>query len=90
MIDAVIVLCGGVLTGKFSFLAQDMRLIFQKGIFSACELLEQLARHRVIPQFFLHVLPTTKSPYISVLSFIGFSGVLYASAGANLGVISQM
>ncbi|KAF5384450.1 hypothetical protein D9615_003405 [Tricholomella constricta] len=74
VVDAIIVLCGGVLTG----------------ILSACELLEQLALHRVIPKLFLRALPRTKSPYVSVLSFIAFSGVLYASAGANLNVISQM
>jgi amino acid transporter len=63
---------------------------FGVGILSACELLEQLAHHRVIPKIFLRGLPKTKSPYVSVLSFIAFSGVLYASAGANLTVISQM
>ncbi|KAG6833272.1 hypothetical protein H0H87_009447 [Tephrocybe sp. NHM501043] len=65
VVDAIIVLCGGVLT-------------------------EQLALHRVLPVFFLRALPRTGSPYISVLSFIAFSGVLYASAGASLTVISQM
>lgn len=74
VIDAVIVLCGGVLTG----------------ILSACELLEQLASHRVIPQVFLRQLPVTRSPYIAVACFAGFSGILYASAGASLNIISEM
>ena len=60
------------------------------GIISACELLEQLARHRVLPQLFLNELPKTKAPYISILSFALFCGVLYASAGAKLIIVSQM
>ena len=74
MVDAVIVLCGGVLTG----------------IVSACELLDQLALHRVLPSIFLRFIPLTGSPYISVLSFMTFSMMLYASAGASLTVISGM
>ncbi|KAG6860603.1 hypothetical protein C0995_009424 [Termitomyces sp. Mi166 len=74
VVDAFIVLCGGVLTG----------------ILSACELLEQLALHRVLPNFFLRTLPTTRALYVSVLSFMVFSGILYVSAGASLNVISQM
>ncbi|KAF8957524.1 AAAP amino acid permease [Flammula alnicola] len=74
VIDAIIVLCGGVLTG----------------ILSACELLEQLALHRVIPKLFLNLIPRTGSPYVSVLSFVAFSGMLYATAGASLNVISEM
>ncbi|RDB17279.1 hypothetical protein Hypma_001728 [Hypsizygus marmoreus] len=74
VIDAIIVLCGGVLTG----------------IMSACELLEQMALHRVLPKLFLNALPHTQAPYLSVLSFIGFCGILYASASADLNVISQM
>ncbi|KAJ3506729.1 hypothetical protein NLJ89_g6709 [Agrocybe chaxingu] len=74
VVDAIIVLCGGVLTG----------------ILSACELLDQLALHRVIPQLFLKLLPKTGSPYVSVLSFVAFSGVLYASSGASLTIVSQM
>ncbi|GLB39740.1 putative amino acid permease [Lyophyllum shimeji] len=74
VVDAIIVLCGGVFTG----------------IFSACELLEQLALHRVLPKVFLQALPRTKAPYFSVLSFVAFAGVVYASAGADLTVISNM
>ncbi|KNZ79290.1 hypothetical protein J132_03765 [Termitomyces sp. J132] len=72
--DAFIVLCGGVLTG----------------ILSACELLEQLALHRVLPNLFLRAMPKTQSLYVSVLSFTVFSLVLYVSAGASLNVISQI
>ncbi|KAF8128644.1 amino acid permease-domain-containing protein [Boletus edulis] len=72
--DAVIVLCAGVLTG----------------ITSACELLAELAHDHVLPRTFLAVLPYTKALYVSILSFIGFSGAIYASTGANLIVVSKM
>lgn len=60
------------------------------GILSACELLEQLARDRVIPLAFLNVLPKTGAPHVAILSFVAFSGVLYASAGASLSIVSKM
>lgn len=72
--DAFVVLCGGTLTG----------------ILSACELFEQLSHHRVLPQVFLKVTPKTDAPYVSVFSFVAFCGLLYASARANLRVISEM
>ncbi|KAF8902544.1 AAAP amino acid permease [Gymnopilus junonius] len=74
VVDAIVVLCGGVLTG----------------ILAASELLEQLALHRVIPQLFLRLLPKTGSPYVSVLSFMAFCALLYATAGASLTIISDM
>lgn len=60
------------------------------GILSACELLSQLAHDRVIPQAFLRTLPKTGAPYVAVVSFIAFSGALYASAGAELNIVSKM
>ncbi|KAF7375410.1 Aaap amino acid permease [Mycena sanguinolenta] len=74
VVDATVVLCGGVLTG----------------ILSACELFEQLARDRVVPQMLLRVLPFSGAPYISVLVFTAISAILYASAGASLSVLSKM
>ncbi|KAF9531070.1 AAAP amino acid permease [Crepidotus variabilis] len=74
VIDAVVVLCGGVLAG----------------ILSACELLEQLALHRVVPSVFLWLVPRTGSPYVSVLTFVVFVGMLYATASASLAIISEM
>ncbi|PFH51185.1 hypothetical protein AMATHDRAFT_3316 [Amanita thiersii Skay4041] len=74
VVDAIIVLSGGVLTG----------------ILSACELFHQLAQHRILPRIFLKTLPRTDSPYISILSFSTFSGMIYASASASLSVVSQM
>lgn len=60
------------------------------GILSASELLQQLALHRVIPQPFLAIVPRTGSPYISVLAFAAFSGMLYGTSGASLPIISEM
>ncbi|KAJ7159241.1 amino acid permease-domain-containing protein [Mycena crocata] len=74
VVDAAIVLCGGVLTG----------------ILSACELFEQLAHDRIVPQMFLKLLPLSGAPYVSVLAITGVNFVLYASAGASLGVVSKM
>ncbi|KAG1757388.1 amino acid permease-domain-containing protein [Suillus lakei] len=74
VVDAVVVLCAGVLTG----------------ILSACELLVKLSCDRVIPRVFLATLPATGAPYVTVFSFIAFSALIYASTGANLMVVSQM
>ncbi|KAE9408697.1 AAAP amino acid permease [Gymnopus androsaceus JB14] len=74
VVDAIIVLCGGVLTG----------------ILSACELLQQLSLDRLVPKSFCKVLPITNAPYVSVLSFVAFSGIVYASTGASLDVVSKM
>ncbi|KAJ7342876.1 amino acid permease-domain-containing protein [Mycena albidolilacea] len=74
VVDAAVVLCGGVLTG----------------ILSATELFSQLAYDRVVPQVFLRVLPVSGAPYVSVLVFTGMSGVLYASTGASLAIVSKM
>ncbi|KAH6906793.1 amino acid permease [Coprinopsis sp. MPI-PUGE-AT-0042] len=74
VVDAFIVLCGGVLTG----------------ILSACELLQRLSQDRILPLAFLALTPKTKAPYVSVLSFAAFCGVIYASSGASLAIISEM
>ncbi|KAJ6545327.1 amino acid permease-domain-containing protein [Mycena capillaripes] len=74
VVDAVVVLCGGVLAG----------------ILSACELFEQLAHDRIVPQMFLAALPLSGAPHISVLAFTVVSAVLYASSGASLAVVSKM
>ncbi|KAI4527006.1 hypothetical protein K525DRAFT_264562 [Schizophyllum commune Loenen D] len=74
VVDSVVVLSGGVLTG----------------ILSACELLEQLSRDRVLPRAFNHPLPLTGAHYLSVGAFVVLSIVLYASTGASLTIISKM
>lgn len=74
VVDAVVVLCAGVLTG----------------ILSACELLVKLSCDLILPRVFLATVPATGAPYVAVISFIAFSALIYASTGANLIVISQM
>ncbi|KDQ14961.1 hypothetical protein BOTBODRAFT_65898 [Botryobasidium botryosum FD-172 SS1] len=74
VVDCVLVLGGGVLAG----------------VFTACGLLERLAKDRVIPQTFLRTMPLTGSAYVSVLAFLALSLLVYASSGLNLAVISGM
>ncbi|KAJ7748410.1 amino acid permease-domain-containing protein [Mycena metata] len=74
VVDAAVVLCGGVLTG----------------ILSACELFEQLAHDRIVPQVFLNILPVSGAPYISVVVFTAINAVLYSSSGAKLAIVSKM
>ncbi|KXN88407.1 hypothetical protein AN958_07313 [Leucoagaricus sp. SymC.cos] len=74
VVDAVIVLCGGVLTG----------------ILAACELFGQLAADRAIPAVFFKLLPLTGAPFVSIFVFTIFCGLLYASSGGSLVVVSQM
>lgn len=74
VVDAVIVLCGGVLTGMLA----------------SCELFGQLAQDRALPAVFFKHFPVTRAPYVSILSFTGFCALLYASAGGRLDVVSLM
>lgn len=92
VVNAIIVLCGGVLTGMSP---QDVFWTWlisctYAGILSACELLEQLTLDRMIPKSFSRTMPVTNSPYISVISFIAFSAAIYASTGAQLSIVSKM
>ncbi|KAI0070664.1 hypothetical protein K474DRAFT_1669815 [Panus rudis PR-1116 ss-1] len=74
VVDAVVVLCGGVLTG----------------ILGASELSNRLSHDRLLPQLFLRRLPVTGAPFASMISFAVFCGVLYATAGASLSIVSKM
>ncbi|THH31703.1 hypothetical protein EUX98_g2455 [Antrodiella citrinella] len=73
VVDAVVVLCGGVLTG----------------VLGVCELAERLARDRLLPQAFLRRLGTG-APIVSIMSFLVFNIIIYASSGFNLVIISKM
>ena len=92
--DAVIVLCAGVLTGRSRstlwLACLPLLTSHRVGIASACELLAELAHDHVLPRAFLAALPYTKALYVAVLSFVGFSGAIYASTGADLIVVSKM
>ncbi|CAL1697829.1 unnamed protein product [Somion occarium] len=74
VVDAVVVLCGGVLTG----------------ILGACELSDRLARDRLLPRFFLRRLTWTHAPFVSIVFFALFCCVLYAASGASLSIVSKM
>ncbi|KAK7045022.1 Aaap amino acid permease [Favolaschia claudopus] len=76
VVDAVVVLCGGVLTG----------------ILSANELFASLAADRVLPQVFLYAFPDRfgGAPYVSIVMFTAVAGALYASTGGSLAVVSKM
>lgn len=60
------------------------------GIFSACEMLEQLAHDRIIPKVFLTTLPYTGSHHVAVLAFVVLSATIYGTSGASLSVVSNM
>ena len=64
--------------------------MFRIGILGACELFERLARDRLLPQLFTRRLPVTRSPAYSIVAFVAFSFIVYATSGANLGVTSKM
>jgi len=92
VVDAVIVLCGGVLTGKTRIHPTNKESDKSNclGIVASCELFEQLARDRALPATFFKVLPTTRAPYVSILSFAALCALLYASADGRLDVVSLM
>lgn len=90
--DAVVVLCAGVLTGEArrTLVVFGLLMSFEIGITSASELVAELAHDHVLPRTFLAALPYTGALYVAILSFVGFSGAVYASTGANLIVVSKM
>ncbi|KAH8112836.1 amino acid permease-domain-containing protein [Phellopilus nigrolimitatus] len=74
VVDASIVLSAGVLTG----------------ILSACALCEKLARDNIAPRMFMYRLPATDAQAITITGFVALSGVLYASSGASLQIMSSV
>ncbi|KXN88408.1 hypothetical protein AN958_07314, partial [Leucoagaricus sp. SymC.cos] len=74
VIEAVVVLCGGVLTC----------------ILVVCELFGQPAADTAIPTVFLRELPVTGAPFAFIITFAAFCGLLYVSAAGRLDVVSQM
>lgn len=90
VVDAVIVLCGGVLTGAIAFTLEVEKVDSWTGILATCELFGQLAQDRALPKAFLKLLPVTGAPYVSIFVFTGLCAVLYASAAGRLDVVSQM
>jgi amino acid transporter len=91
VVDAIVVLCAGVLTGQKQVLHLLLNLLtLNSGVLSASELCEQLARDRVLPRVFLKTLPVTRSPFVAILSFAGVCVAFYASSGGQLIILSQV
>ncbi|KAF8318372.1 hypothetical protein DL93DRAFT_2183436 [Clavulina sp. PMI_390] len=74
VVDAMLVLSGGVLTG----------------IFTVCGLIERLSRDNVLPRVFLRKTSITKAPIASLGFFITVTAALYASCGFSLSTASSL
>ncbi|PVG04382.1 hypothetical protein CPB86DRAFT_843350 [Serendipita vermifera] len=74
VVDAMLVLCGGIVTG----------------LFTACGLLKRLAEDGVLPNFFLRQVPITKQLLLTPIFFLIACIVMYASTGFNLVVLSSI
>ena len=74
VVDASLVLAGGVLTG----------------LFTACGLLQTLAQDGVLPKPLLRTMPVTGGPVFTVIFFILGCITLYASSTFSLSVISSV
>ncbi|CAE6531633.1 unnamed protein product [Rhizoctonia solani] len=72
----------------------DCLLVFSVGVFAGvstgCNLVEALARERVLPQIFLHHLPLLESTYLPVVLFVAISMVVYFSSAFSLSTVSTM
>lgn len=92
VVDASIVLSAGVLTGRFSgnFMKFGADIFNFIGILSACALCEKLSRDRILPKSFLYRFPATNAQVVTILVFLAFSGIMYASAGASLTIVSNV
>ena len=74
VVDAMLVLCGTVVTG----------------IFTACGLLKTLAQDGILPQFFLREMPFTGQLFIPPAFFLLSCIVLYATSAFQLSIISSV
>ncbi|CAE6421150.1 unnamed protein product [Rhizoctonia solani] len=72
----------------------DCLLVFSVGVFAGvstgCNLVEALARERVLPQLFLHPLPLVGSTYFPVILFVVISIAVYFSSAFSLSTVSTM
>ncbi|GAB1525718.1 hypothetical protein RhiTH_008882 [Rhizoctonia solani] len=72
----------------------DCLLVFSVGIFAGvvtgCNLVEALARERVLPQLFLHPLPAMEATYLPVILFVVISIAVYFSSAFSLSTVSTM
>ncbi|PWZ03009.1 hypothetical protein BCV70DRAFT_197245 [Testicularia cyperi] len=74
VIDACLVLCGGIITGVVAF----------------CGLIDSLCQDRVVPAFFQQALPRTGATYLSIALFLGLTLVMSATSGFNLTTLSSV
>ncbi|PWN48311.1 hypothetical protein IE53DRAFT_319658 [Violaceomyces palustris] len=74
VIDAAIVLCGGIMTGIIAF----------------CGLAEALSDDLVLPSAFKKLLPKTGAAYVSISVFLALSLVMCASCGFSLSTLSSV
>lgn len=93
VVDAILVLAGGVLTGLFTvcgLLERLARYALETFIRSIVCTNRSVHRDRVLPPVFLRKLPVTNAPYASLVSFIALSVALYASCGFSLSTASSL
>ena len=74
VVDAAIVLCGGIITGIISF----------------CGLVEALARDLMLPQFILREIPKTHAAGFSIGLFLALAMTLCATSGFSLSTLSAI
>ena len=74
VVDAMLVLGGGVLTG----------------LLDACGILQTLARDGVLPKLFLRTMPVTGGPGFAVIFFTLGCTTIYATSAFNLSIISSV
>lgn len=74
VVDAIVILSGGILTG----------------LFTACELLENLATSGILPRLFTRTMPITGGPVFSATLFLVGCIVMFVSSGFSLPVVSNV
>ncbi|KAN0066600.1 hypothetical protein ACQY0O_000694 [Thecaphora frezii] len=74
VVDACLVLCGGIMTGAIAFSG----------------LMEALCDDGVVPRMFGRTLRKTGAPYVSLGLFLGLSIVMSATCGFNLTTLSSV
>lgn len=74
VVDAMLVLCGGMATG----------------IFTACNLMTTLTHDGVLPKFALRPMPLTGQPFLTPIFFLLACIVMYATAAFRLATMSSI
>jgi hypothetical protein len=90
VVDAVVVLCGGILTGMWYSHHMNALMISCSGILGASELIESLVRDRVLPRVLSSQLPLTGARPGAILAFGAFCAAIYGISSASLSIVSKM